>query len=210
MHFLHKLPLSITPGPMAMTLAQDITPAQPGPAPLACRVCIFEDLNPLLPPAAEKIKYPKVRFWDADDYNAKFGTRKGTAEFFETEDGTTFTKERRDALAAMIRRCWRTLVDHGWHPASWGEIDEVSWRWFQSSIYLEFPDLRLCSDDWKLQRWCSKHYSDWRSTHVSSAGHVREQHAGHANLKQSLSVEVIEVDEDNDQDKQSQPQKCST
>jgi hypothetical protein len=87
-------------------------------------------------------------------------------------------RQRIKYFTATFRRCCRTLALHGLIPPSSTQFDEVAWIWLRNTLYHEFPELRLCSHDWKLQHWLSRHFSSWRSDHVGTKAEVQAAQDG--------------------------------
>jgi hypothetical protein len=55
-----------------------------------------------------------------------------------------------------------TCEVNGLAPKRWGLVDDDSWTRIKNRVYLEYPMLRYCEDDWKLHRWCTAHYPRWQ------------------------------------------------
>jgi hypothetical protein len=55
-----------------------------------------------------------------------------------------------------------TCEVNGLAPKRWGSVDDDSWSRIKNRVYLEYPMLQYCEDDWKLRRWCTAHYPRWQ------------------------------------------------
>jgi hypothetical protein len=92
--------------------------------------------------------------------------------YLEDSDGRPHTKEWVQSFTRTVRQCWATLLELGLAPPTWATRNSVVFDWLRRSVYSEFPDLMLCEHDWKLEFYCTKHYSDWRSKSIGDADTV--------------------------------------
>jgi hypothetical protein len=124
---------------------------------------------PVLPPCPPF----KVRFMTRQSFKDVYG-RETThiAKYFEGAKGERLSKERIDVICRIIHRFWRALAKKGLLPEKWGGIDGTAFEWLKAQVYTLCPELRFCSNDWKLHFYCQRHYSSWRTQNISKRSHL--------------------------------------
>ena len=154
---------------------------------------------PLLP--LEQNNFPNVRFWHYSDYKkiqrsasghtVVGGTPKvrgrpkeilsddelSAAESYpwlEDEDGQPMSKERLKSAGKILLHAFRDLVEAGIAPESWTKASSDAYEFIRHELGV-FIEFRLCSDNWKAEKWVSKRYSSWsgKPTNLSSGKRKR-------------------------------------
>jgi hypothetical protein len=82
--------------------------------------------------------------------------------YLEHRDGKQFTQPQYDRFRDVMYGVFSTCNLNGLAPRRWGSVDDDSWTRIKNRVYLEYPMLRYCEDDWKLHRWCTAHYPRWQ------------------------------------------------
>ncbi|KAJ6622169.1 hypothetical protein B0H10DRAFT_2014594 [Mycena sp. CBHHK59/15] len=141
-------------------------------------------VHPSLLPLA-RTDYPKVRFWQRLDFTKGSGSdsvsnnsgpnlRGGTlvsqgvntmGRYIEDQQGKVVDGHRLSAICKLAARIWFSLVAHGNTPRTWGQasIDVVTL--YNNEMCCQFPELRLCADNWKAQKIATVNYPSWIRTH---------------------------------------------
>jgi hypothetical protein len=64
-------------------------------------------------------------------------------------------------------------------------------------VYLEYPMLRYCEDDWKLHRWCTAHYPRWQYRYYKERQVKKNAHRTEAKTATTTTqVAEAEVEEE--------------
>lgn len=146
------------------------------------------------PPAPLKHEdFPKVRYWtrksytasegeDVTDANTTAGQRgRGRAAlginvgelYIENADGSIIDGYVAAAIREKARSLWIQMVIDGTSPQSWTKVGEVAGTKFRTEMGQAFPQLRLCQNDWKVQRLAVQHYHTFDREGIASSYGVR-------------------------------------
>jgi hypothetical protein len=119
-----------------------------------------------------------VRFWEQEQFEEQHAGSRQADLLFETEKGEKWSPLCIQALTSSTQQLFGTLANHTFLLLSWDRISKREWLWFRNSMYLKFLEICLCKGDWRLQRWCSIHYSNYRDNHFGTAAEVCAQCSG--------------------------------
>ncbi|KAJ7018154.1 hypothetical protein C8F04DRAFT_1329349 [Mycena alexandri] len=131
----------------------------------------FSTLIQITPPPNQS-DYPLVQFWHRHEFQAFMDKTKGESSI----DGP---KPRGNSRASQgINVSMRYVSDENgngsWRqraslPATWGKAGLDLQRNFSAAICAQYPEMRLCAHDWKVQYMVTTMYSSWR-THRTGVG----------------------------------------
>jgi hypothetical protein len=128
--------------------------------------------EPVRPVPPTPTSFGDTRYPTRKSFTSRMGTSISTL-YLDDATGMPHSKEWVSIFTRVMRESWATLVALGLAPPTWGMRNGMVWDWLKRRIYSEFPDVMLCEHDWKLDFFCSKHYSDWRSGFLGSAATVK-------------------------------------
>lgn len=127
-------------------------------------------------------EYPEVMFWHRNEWDthvqiAKSNQtwRQNTAKeatcdalaFIMDANGTSINGYGAIRIRQYARQLWQSLAKAGRDPPNWGNADASAVKFFRTHMYTEFPDLRLCENDWKVDMIAQKDYPSWHRSHGS-------------------------------------------
>ncbi|KAJ7130451.1 hypothetical protein C8R44DRAFT_731974 [Mycena epipterygia] len=141
-------------------------------------------------------KFPGVKFWAAKDYNSKssdvssFGPDELDGDdddtvsdkkfkgypWVEDADGNLLSKSSSRALSSHLRTALNYIGNKARAPANWGNADLEVVQYVRSEMYTAYPDLRLCSHNWKLDQILTKVYPSWKRNWVKNGGLILKKH----------------------------------
>ena len=115
-----------------------------------------DDLNEL-----EWRDFPNVKFWFRSDWS-RFKTNNPKSKIFiETEEGTIVLGARINAIRKCARNFWDGLRVDGAPPPTWGQATSQTKNQYHSLMRKNFPELKLCHNNWKSELLATSHYSPW-------------------------------------------------
>ncbi|KAJ3505412.1 hypothetical protein NLJ89_g7431 [Agrocybe chaxingu] len=143
-------------------------------------------------PKPKQDDYPKMRFWTQREYATFSNTKKKAAavvdptsgparrggarlaqtgenvatEYIENEDGISVDGKTAEAIRAHIRSIFRQLIQDKKIkklPEKWSNVTTMERRYIFHEIYHEYPDMRLCQNDWKADFLVSRVLSQWHT-----------------------------------------------
>jgi hypothetical protein len=134
---------------------------------------MFHTPSTLPTTAPKEADYPNVRFWhrvawkkyaDENDGVSNFDSDEDdprTPPYLETEEGVPVTKSRLKYMRRIARELWNEFKGNGVAPPSWTKLSHSAAEYFYQEMYKKFPELRLCSHNWKLDQLAIKSYPAW-------------------------------------------------
>ncbi|KAF8897772.1 hypothetical protein BD779DRAFT_1667693 [Infundibulicybe gibba] len=144
--------------------------------------------SPLL---LDQADYPNVQYWHAKSFKATtqdagtvFGESVGKGGrvrrasgvnvaylFVEDRNGIPATGEILDRITAHARRVFSELLKSNAAPQKWSQGTPHAQNYFRAEMHHEFPDLRLCENNWKADKIATQLYPGWfgaRKNHNAS------------------------------------------
>ncbi len=121
--------------------------------------------------------YPKVKFWNRCDWTAFQAIKVDESKmvvrgrsraskginlmmlYVESEDGVPVDGDTANRIRDMAKSYWDGLGDNA--PASWGKASLQVKSDYCRQMVKWFPDLRLCSRDWKASNIATDFYTGW-------------------------------------------------
>jgi hypothetical protein len=97
---------------------------------------------------------------------------------------------RTSEMRKCARSIWNCLAQSGKAPKKWGKVDVETARQYRREMCLHFPELRLCTYDWKADQIATDNYPNWALHNLEH--HVVKQEDGDPQL---LSVKWCELSE---------------
>ena len=135
-------------------------------------------------------EYPVV-YWTKAEYSKDFqnGHRKlrttcttelGSAGFLENKFGVVVSKDDQQKCQDSLRPLLYTLLHHNIAPTSWSKCTDQAREYILCSLRTQFPEFRMCADDWKADMFMSLNYSHWSDQPHDPAGEstVKEEEDG--------------------------------
>ncbi|KAF8236451.1 hypothetical protein L208DRAFT_1251726 [Tricholoma matsutake] len=125
-------------------------------------------------PEAEGEDFPLVKYWFRYEWSASDDLQVASIaqgenislKFIEDENGNTIDGYRATAIHKLAHLLWVGLSNAGKAPKSWGKVDAETSSQFQIKMCQNFPELRLCEGNWKVDLIVTLNYPSWYSTHV--------------------------------------------
>lgn len=154
---------------------------------------------PKTDPSEDKPKqadYPNVRFWYRNEWEAFIVESKANSTwhqntsktgpcdslaFIMDSKGTAINRIQAGAIRQFARGLWQTLAHANRDPPTWGNADLSVIKFYRSNMYSDFPDLRLCDNDWKVDMIAQRDYPSWHRSHGSNF------HTTKTSVKRSMS-----------------------
>ena len=135
--------------------------------------------------------YPKVKFWNRGDWTAFQNAAKADESkmvvrgrsraskginvmmlYVESEDGVPVDGDTANHIRDMAKSYWDGLGDNP--PASWGKAGLQVKSNYCRQMVKWFPDLRLCSRDWKASNIATDSYTGWHKSWQKKLGDIQE------------------------------------
>ena len=147
--------------------------------------------NPNVP--LKQSDYPKVNFWNRCDWTSfqnkmKVDESKMAASvrgrsraskginvmmlYVESEDGVPVNGDTAYHIRNMAKSFWDGLGDNA--PARWGQATLQVKSDYCRQMVTWFPDLRLCSCDWKASNIATDFYGSWYKGWLKKLGDSQE------------------------------------
>jgi hypothetical protein len=117
-------------------------------------------------------KYPNICFWMIEKFKRwekspkVLGEGRGPLTFLENKDGTPFASGEVTAMMMKMRAIWQGFKLRGNPPATWGTVTHEMKEEFYGQINRSFPDIGLCTNNWKAEMATILRYSSWVQTHL--------------------------------------------
>jgi hypothetical protein len=100
----------------------------------------------------------------------KVGTE--VARFFiETEEGEIVDEDRFDKMRKYARKIWDLFETEGSVPPSWGQAARQLKQRYHKLMRDNFPELKLCNDNWKADQIATSNYPSWYQYWVVRKSH---------------------------------------
>ncbi|KAJ6609550.1 hypothetical protein B0H10DRAFT_1954556 [Mycena sp. CBHHK59/15] len=134
-------------------------------------VLTLNDAAPL-----DRGNYKHVQWWDISDWtNLKKAqaASKGinvSLLYVQMEDGVVITGWHASNIFDYARQLFTELGCHGLAPLTWQQGAWDVQQHFYAEMGLKFPELCLCSNNWKARHLVTNMYSGWRSSYLKQAG----------------------------------------
>jgi len=145
---------------------------------------------PDLPPAVES-DHPNVRFWRRSQWKAHNDKHKGVTDptsnvnavrgktavsqgenvatlYVEDENGQPVDGHRLTSIRQLARKIWNKFADIGQAPPSWGKANMNFTNEYRREMCRQFPEFRLCENNWKAELLATENYSSWYSNRFGS------------------------------------------
>lgn len=84
-------------------------------------------------------------------------------QYIQQEDGMIIDGYRATEIRRYARSIWVGLARKGNEFNSWGEADHEALKLYYSEMAIRFPELRLCSLDWKADLIALDNFPSWKS-----------------------------------------------
>ena len=142
--------------------------------------------------------YPKVKFWHRRNWTAfqnrvqdelrmvvrgRSRSSKGINVmmlYVESEDGVPVDGDMAKHIREKAKSFWYGLADNA--PVRWGQATLQVKSDYCRQMVKWFPDLRLCSSDWKATNIATDFYTGWYKTR-QKAGQEVEESSGNQNKR---------------------------
>lgn len=85
-----------------------------------------------------------------------------TMKYIEFEDGTVVDGFRAAEIRRYARSLWVQMALDNKLPKTWSDADAHSLSTYSTSMAQRFPELRLCSAEWKANLVATDNYPSWR------------------------------------------------
>jgi hypothetical protein len=115
-----------------------------------------------------KADHPSVIYWDRTDYSDDSDDlteitdkKRNKLKFLEHHNGDPFTKTEIKSLRKAARELFMTLLDDGLALRTWSHASSKAVNAVRRDLLTQFPDLALCSTNWKVDKVASEVYSQW-------------------------------------------------
>jgi hypothetical protein len=192
--------IAATSNPFGLPVAA-ASGAGPGPSP-------FGQLK--TPPAPLlKSDYPFVKFWHRNDFtsltksdgvsntggpNPHGGALASqgvniSGKYIEDAHGKVVDGYRVAAIGKFAQGLWFWLLEHGRAPLTWRRASSDVVQLYCDKMGRQFPELRLCADNWKAQQIATNNYPSWIKNHskvkIEEAVEVKS-----TTLKQEVQVKT--------------------
>ncbi|KAJ6534072.1 hypothetical protein B0H10DRAFT_2246946 [Mycena sp. CBHHK59/15] len=117
--------------------------------------------TPVLPP------FPAPIIHWSDSGCAPITGINTTGKYIEDTEGHMVSGYRLSSMYTVARRVWLLLLERGKAPPKWsqGSVEVVAL--YNNEMCQQFPELRLCADNWKAQQIATTNYPSW----ISSRAH---------------------------------------
>ncbi len=113
------------------------------------------------PPQLEQDDFPQIKFWFRRDWSTRGDNDLELKIFVETEDGNIVSETRMDDIRKYARNLWEIFLDEGTAPPRWGEAKPHISQRFRRLMCAQFPELRFCDNNWKVDHIATLHYPSW-------------------------------------------------
>ncbi|KIJ61364.1 hypothetical protein HYDPIDRAFT_189636 [Hydnomerulius pinastri MD-312] len=91
-------------------------------------------------------------------------------------------------MRAHIQSLWKTLLIYGHAPTSWSKASGLANEYVTFCMRIQFPQLRLCEDNWKTEVFATRHYPQWREKPLPA---VEVKQEDTTDLAQDLIEKVV-------------------
>jgi hypothetical protein len=88
--------------------------------------------------------------------------------YVENENGRPVDGHRLTAIRQLARKIWNKFADVGQAPLTWGKANMNFTNEYRREICRQFPEFRLCENDWKAELLATENYSSWYSNRFGS------------------------------------------
>ena len=132
--------------------------------------------------------YPNVRYWSKSQWKMATESAKGVMDplksrdvirgkkavaqgqnqsctYIENENGEPVDGYRLSAIRQVVRAIWVKFAEMGVAPASWGKASLTVANEYKAEMRRQFPEFRLCENDWKVQHLATTDYPSWHSNY---------------------------------------------
>jgi hypothetical protein len=136
--------------------------------------------------------YPNVRYWSKSQWKAAAESTKGAVDhsrsreivrgkkavaqgqnnactYIENENGEPVDGYRLSAIRQLARTIWVKFAEMGLAPATWGKASLTLVNEYKAEMRRQFPEFRLCENDWKVQQLATTDYPSWHSNYSGDA-----------------------------------------
>jgi hypothetical protein len=150
-------------------------------------------IPPSTHPAADREKYPLVKYWYRHEWNAaevnqaaRIGAQGKTRvalgenvslKFIEDETGVVIDGFRVTAIRRFARELWAGLNSIGKAPKTWGKVDAAVAAQYRNEMEQKYPELRLCDNHWKADLIATLGYPSWSNSHLEKEEHLKRSSA---------------------------------
>ncbi|KAJ7336133.1 hypothetical protein DFH08DRAFT_1018388 [Mycena albidolilacea] len=132
-----------------------------------------------------KSDYPFVNFWNRNDFmgltksdgvsntggpNPRGGALASqgvnvSGKYIEDANGEVVDGYRVTAIGKFAQGLWFWLLEHGRAPPTWGRASIDVVQLYCDEMGRQFPELRLCTDNWKAKQIATNNYPSWIKNH---------------------------------------------
>jgi hypothetical protein len=135
-----------------------------------------------------RANYPNVRYWSKSQWKVATESAKGVMDpsksrdvirgkklvaqgqnqsctYIENENGEPVDGYRLSAIRQVVRVIWVKFAEMGVAPASWGKASLTVANEYKAEMRCQFPEFRLCENDWKVQHLAMTDYPSWHSNY---------------------------------------------
>ncbi|KAG6895764.1 hypothetical protein C0992_012770 [Termitomyces sp. T32_za158] len=119
--------------------------------------------------------YPDVTYWtekEWTDWMEKQKNSNGSADkvgFLTDEDGIA-DKNQISQISERAKVLWNELEGNGQAPKSWKKKTNSARNYFYAHMLADFPDFLLADGYWKLERFATIRFPDWRKARKGQSG----------------------------------------
>ena len=149
-----------------------------------------------LPPPLNKEAYALIQFWTQEKFKAwekgqsvkrqgagqkrdKDNSKESSDEpasesgpslaWLEDKYGNPLNKDTVTAILKKMRAIWQSFKQRSMVPATWGAARDKVKTTFYSEVITAFPQMRLCSNNWKSKAVATARYSSWAQMYLKDS-----------------------------------------
>jgi hypothetical protein len=169
-------------------------------------------------PEAVEPNYPNVQFWRRSQWKAHIEKLKGVSDpasngatvrgktavsqgenistlYIEDENGHPVDGHRLTAIRKVARAIWNKFADIGQAPTTWGKANSTFITEYRREMRHQFPELRLCENDWKSELLATENYPSWYSNQCRAKGNTERSSRSDKGKKRPPNQATDEADQ---------------
>lgn len=153
---------------------------------------------------AQREDYPNIKFWTRQDWNEVKQDASGihcqgergrsqaaqganvAMWYIEDENSQMIDGHRASAMCKMACSIWAALENAGKAPAKWSQADIIISQSYRCKMWVHFPELQLCKNNWKADLITSDNYPSWCS-HNTNKQTIKQENANSVDISSSSS-----------------------
>ncbi|SJL17288.1 uncharacterized protein ARMOST_20835 [Armillaria ostoyae] len=126
---------------------------------------------------------------DETDQTGNVGMR-----YVEDKDGVPVSKAYTSVIQQQAYAIWTDWAKQGDAPPNWGSVSAAGKHKFKKVMLKEFPELRLCAFNWKLDKLATLYYPSW----IQSKCETIQCYKNEVSKREMSSIPILQPQQDDE------------